>query len=644
MFILDACKPAAPPESAHPYVPVTRLPADCRAAIATYIDSNKIEQNPERAVGTFFKLAARHRRDSAAFATMKVYEGQAWGVMRKPDEMLACFDTASTYLEAHPELIDLRTLSYLHSGWAHFYKKNRLTANYFFNKAGNELEDTEYVKGGAEFIVTGYSIRERVDLFTEIATHAISSGLQEHAKHYIGQALLLSQQLAESEPELRASALLAAGLIYSQGKRSEGGSKYFLEAVPIISRLADTSLWIKYYDYRGKAYLNRSNFDSSLVTYQKLLELQETDGRSPFEIAQTAEGIANSYLGLGKPELATEAILIARPQLFSDTTAPVPERLSFSKSYLRYLLYGGTAGNVFNRFMRLSDSLFDQQRLDAINDMDAQYSLQKKEARIQRLNKENKDYTERIRTQQILLIVFFLIIALLAAVLALLQQFTRRRRLQGERDKAVLEQRLLRSQMEPHFIFNTIAVLQSLVRQNQREQSIKYLSRFARLLRISLENAREELVPLTVEMEALQYYLSLQQIRFRNVFRYEIDTYEGYGEEAEELRIPPMLLQPFVENAIQHGVANMTNEEGFIKVTVLKEGKNLIFLIEDNGRELATSRPMVTEKKNSLSTTITRERLELLSRQSGLPASLDVIRRDSEEGGGMQVRLVIPFQ
>jgi LytS/YehU family sensor histidine kinase len=198
--------------------------------------------------------------------------------------------------------------------------------------------------------------------------------------------------------------------------------------------------------------------------------------------------------------------------------------------------------------------------------------------------------------------------------------------------------------MEPHFIFNTISVLQSLVRQNERELSIKYLSQFARLLRISLENAREELVPLKVEIEALQHYLSLQQVRFRNVFTYTIDTYEGYADEADELLIPPMLLQPFVENAIQHGMAGMKDNAGKIRISIRKDAKTLRFLIEDNGQLETHLRQTDPVKKNSLSTTITRERLALLSRQAGMPASLDILRRPKSAGGGMVVTMVIPFQ
>ena len=86
------------------------------------------DRHPERAVGVFRRLALKYPRDSAVFALMKCYEGQAWDVLRVSDSMLSCYDDASLYVEAHPEMIDMRVMSYLYSGWAHYYNKNRLTA------------------------------------------------------------------------------------------------------------------------------------------------------------------------------------------------------------------------------------------------------------------------------------------------------------------------------------------------------------------------------------------------------------------------------------------------------------------------------------------------------------------------------------
>jgi hypothetical protein len=601
--------------------------------------------HPERAVGAFRRLALKYPDDSAAYAVMKCYEGQAWDILRVSDSVLACYDDAGLYLEAHAELIDMRAMSYLFSGWAHYYKNNRLTANYYFNKAGNELEDTQYVNGGAEYIVSGYSTPARVALFTEIASNAHGAGLQEQARHYIQRALSTARQLDNNSPDLLAFALVEAGLIYTLANETDSGVAFFASAAPILSQLQDTPLLVTYYDHKGEAFLATHQYDSSLAAYQNLMELQENLSVVVFDKAEVAEGLAASYIGLGRHQEAREAIDIAYPILYADTTTPLPERLAFSRTYLRYLMQGTAAAPVFERFVAQSDSVFDRQRLNAISDMDAQYGLQKKEARIRNLNRENKLYSERVAAQQTLLAVFILIIALLGVGGALWQQIQRKRRLVAERNQAVLEQQLLRSQMEPHFIFNTLAVLQSLVRKNEQELSIKYLSKFARLLRISLENARQALVPLSEEVEALQHYLSLQQVRFRDVFTYKIDTYEGYAEEASGLLIPPMLLQPFVENAIHHGMSGMKDNAGHIRIGIQKKAPNLLRVtIEDNGSDEGQARQKDSTKKISLSTTITRERLELLSRQSGKPATLDITRRPRSSGGGMLVTLVIPFQ
>ena len=133
-------------------------------------------------------------------------------------------------------------------------------------------------------------------------------------------------------------------------------------------------------------------------------------------------------------------------------------------------------------------------------------------------------------------------------------------------------------------------------------------------------------------------------MRFQNVFIYIINTYDGYEEEANGLLIPPMLLQPFVENAIQHGMTGMKDNAGRIRISILKEAKALRCTIEDNGTGDARTRQKDPAKKSSLSTTITRERLSLLSRQSGTPASLDITQRSQSGGCGMLVTLVIPFQ
>lgn len=263
--------------------------------------------------------------------------------------------------------------------------------------------------------------------------------------------------------------------------------------------------------------------------------------------------------------------------------------------------------------------------------------LKEQKHKTQQLTDRYKGQATILKQQRILIIAFAVLLAvsvLLAFVLI------RQRRLRALNESMELEQRLLRSQMDPHFIFNTLSVLQSLIRSDNKEKSVKYLNQFARLLRVSLENSREPFVPLGQEIEALQNYLSLQAMRFEGVFEYQVAGYEGFEED--DIMIPPMLIQPFVENAIQHGVQNL-DEQGKLQIRLRKEDGLIHCLIEDNGHGIQHTANS-NAGKQSLSTHITRERLDILSRRTGRKAQLEIINKAEQGlGRGTLIKMAIPF-
>lgn len=128
---------------------------------------------------------------------------------------------------------------------------------------------------------------------------------------------------------------------------------------------------------------------------------------------------------------------------------------------------------------------------------------------------------------------------------------------------AVIEQKLLRSQMTPHFIFNSLSVLQGMILNKEDKKSVSYLSKFSKLLRITLENSRDKTVLLSQELKAVQNYLTLQNL--------ENDVYQStlLVEETIDIpmfEVPPMLIQPFVENAIEHAFTDTNDEKKLIFV------------------------------------------------------------------------------
>lgn len=288
--------------------------------------------------------------------------------------------------------------------------------------------------------------------------------------------------------------------------------------------------------------------------------------------------------------------------------------------------------SAFNSYVTEIDSSMALQA----RELETKYAVKAKDDEIAALAFANSA-NEKISRQRQAIIIAMIIAALLITALVIL--LGRRRQLEQQLREAALQQRLLRSQMEPHFIFNILSVLQSFIRNGERDKSIKYLNKFARLIRISLENARESFVPLKDEIAALDSYLSLQSMRFEGSFDYEIDVYELY--EDDDLLIPPMLLQPFVENAILHGLRQIEHQ-GRITVVIRRNPHMLHCVIEDNGNGLQP-REQHTEKQ-SLSTLITQERLTMLSRQTRRPATLQIIDKKTENSHGIRVELDIPFK
>jgi len=210
--------------------------------------------------------------------------------------------------------------------------------------------------------------------------------------------------------------------------------------------------------------------------------------------------------------------------------------------------------------------------------------------------------------------------------------FQRQKRLREEQAGAMLQQQLLRAQMEPHFIFNTLGALQRFIRFNEQELAIRYLGHFSRLLRSNLELSRQSFAPLTEEIEALENYLALQQMRFDQAFQYEIRCNDP---DTEGVFVPPMLIQPFVENAILHGIRLM-GEQGMVRIDVEVEEKCVVVRIEDNGSGMTGAKE--AKEHPSLSGTIARERLAMLADEEGVDAGLEIL----EGNPGTIVRLVLP--
>ena len=209
-----------------------------------------------------------------------------------------------------------------------------------------------------------------------------------------------------------------------------------------------------------------------------------------------------------------------------------------------------------------------------------------------------------------------------------------------------IELKALRAQMNPHFIFNSLNSIQHYIFHTKSDEAIKFLNKFARLVRIILNNSEKPTVSVGEDIEALKLYLELEKMRFEDKFDYEITVDESVDPDYDIM--PPLLLQPYVENAILHGL-NPRPEKGKLSIAIHSENNFLICTITDNGigREKAAEirRTMPMRKHHSMGMKITEERLRILNdaNNSQLSVTITDLKDDRGKAAGTRVEVYVPL-
>jgi len=240
------------------------------------------------------------------------------------------------------------------------------------------------------------------------------------------------------------------------------------------------------------------------------------------------------------------------------------------------------------------------------------------------------------------LAVALLVVSIFMIILKSTQRRSREKnaKLLMEKKLIELEQKSLRLQMNPHFVFNTLNSIQGLIATEDYKGARQQLSRFSKLMRQILENSREEKVMISEEIEALRNYLELEKSTRADIFEFEIIS----EVDPETLEIPPLLVQPFAENAIIHGLAPL-GKGGKLVIAFKENNGNLDITIEDNGigRKAAREKNKSAVHHKSAGLAVTEERLELLAGKSETQIHFEDLYNDKKEAIGTRVRIKIPL-
>jgi len=348
----------------------------------------------------------------------------------------------------------------------------------------------------------------------------------EKSIQYVKQAALIQKEI--NDVDALSASYNNIGYILESSKDFARAKDYYLKAINLnkeSNRLNSNAL-----RNLGYVYLTEGNIEKCRALYLEALEIEE------------------------------EAGVIANQKDIYDLLLELSIK---DKSLINSSFYMNKRDSINQILVKTAN----EEKIKLIKD---QYNLIAKETE---LKQEKKNNTKNK-------IIYGILIGLLSSFGLFLFQKNRNAKLKADQQKLMLEQKMLRIQMNPHFVFNALTAIQKTFFDEDPIKASTYLSGFAKLVRQNFEVVNKKQITLEEDLDILKNYIETQQMRFENKFDYEIKLSDEI--EVSLIEIPPMLLQPFIENSIEHGL-KPKSEKGFLQISIVEEGKFTRIEIIDNG-------------------------------------------------------------
>ncbi|MBC8755658.1 tetratricopeptide repeat protein [Kordia sp. YSTF-M3] len=255
----------------------------------------------------------------------------------------------------------------------------------------------------------------------------------------------------------------------------------------------------------------------------------------------------------------------------------------------------------------LNEEITNEKNFKYVNDLIIKYDKEKFNLQIENLEKENENVKLTLKRNKSIWITSSIVLAFLAIMIYILY---RQRLLNNEKKILTLEQDMLRSQMNPHFVFNSLNSIKQYIIANEQKNAVHYLNKFAKLIRKILDASRVKVVSLGDELETMDLYMSIENIRFSNEINFEV--FVDNDINLDQVKIPSLILQPFLENALWHGLSSKKGQKN-IKLSVTSTEKNFVTIaIADNGIGREAAKKITDDKiikRKSIGIALTRNRL-----------------------------------
>ncbi len=400
----------------------------------------------------------------------------------------------------------------------------------------------------------------------------------------------------------------------------------------------------------GKIYLLRKHYGEALNYFLNCLLLAKRTHITYNEM-ELLDDIAKDYVYQKKFDTSLRYTV----QLLSTANTTHARQFIRDGNWLMWEIYHekkntDSAYKYRLQYDMMNDSILQDELARNLAVTQMKYNDEQKQSQIDLLKKDNQLNQQQVKSESIQknVLVAAMIITMLIGFIIFRTFILKRKneKLENQRTQAELQTKAtdlemlaLRSQMNPHFIFNCLSSINRFILKNKTEEASDYLTKFSRLIRMVLNNSKQSFISLEDELETLRLYLEMERLRFKNSFDYSF-TYKN-SVEAGNISIPPLLLQPFAENAIWHGLMHK-QEKSFLNFDFSAEEKFLMCIITDNGvgrksAELLKSKS--AEKQKSMGLKITTERLRLLNNNSNQQTFFTIEDLVDENGSAIGTRI-----
>ncbi|MWW24672.1 tetratricopeptide repeat-containing sensor histidine kinase [Algibacter lectus] len=546
---------------------------------------------------------------------------------------LAAFDTL-TLTQPEQSLLDLDSLliddnlTTLERAMLLFKKGEALYLNDKYHEAYNV-----HLKAYALFSELKDKYNESRSLIT-LSGAALHMGDIETSQVYALKALHLAQLIGDKRVEGKAYNQLFS--LHFKLKDYDKALTYIKATDSLYSKTTDTTSIIAIKSNVASVYLQLKQYNKALTSYSEAMSLSQSN-RNPKTLVSVLNNIGYTYIEAGEYNMA-ETFLRGAIQLNKNikviNAAPykglgsmflLSKKIDSAEvNYIKALKIYATNNNAKEeievRDKLIAIAIMSGDYVKALDNQIVRDSLQLDVSRLEKnrlldfanVNYEVKqketeiNHQKEINTRNQWLLISTVLLAVMLLIATAFYVYNTKLRAANKASK--LEQSLLRVQMNPHFIFNTLAAIQNITLEGNPVKSSNHIAKFSKLIRQNFDYVRKESITLDKEIAMISNYIETQQLRFNNIFTYTIDIEDSI--HASEIKVPPMLLQPFVENAIEYGLKEK-KEGGNLLLKIEKEQQGLLFIIQDNGigRSAKAKQEKITEELHA--TSIFIERLKM---------------------------------